>query len=160
MTTTTDITLYETGNGGDFAILNDDLQLGESLYQPIYLALFGGNVEANTKTAYLDSEERFDYWGNTLIWKDNKTKQFNSQTERVIKNTALNSSGRVSILQAINNDLDYLKAAVNFLAEVEILEVSKLKIVVTFSEKSNQEDKVLKLIFDNIKNEVIIEKII
>ena len=34
---TTDILLYETGQGGDFAIINDDLAMGESLYQQIFL---------------------------------------------------------------------------------------------------------------------------
>lgn len=160
MTATTDITLYETGSGGDFAILNNDLQMGESLYQQIYLALFGGNIEANTKQSYLDNEERFDYWGNSLIWKDASTKQFNSETERTIRNVAFNSSGRIAIIQAINNDLNYLKGVVDFVAEVQVLGVSRMSIIVTFSEKGNQQDKVLQLIFDNIKNELIIEKII
>ena len=86
---TTDIHLFETGSGGDFAIVNEDLLMGESLYQQIYLALFGGNIEASTKQSYLESEERFDYWGNSLIWNTTKTKQFNSETERIIQNTTL-----------------------------------------------------------------------
>ena len=88
---TTDIQLYETGSGGDFAIVNNDLLMGESLYQQIMLALFGGNIQASTKQFYLETEERFDYWGNSLIWKDVKSKQFNSETERTLKNNALNS---------------------------------------------------------------------
>ena len=60
--TTTDITLYETGSGGDFYLLNDDLNTGEALFQNIYLALFGGNYEDSTKSAYVENEQRFDYW--------------------------------------------------------------------------------------------------
>lgn len=157
---TTDIHLFETGNGGDFAIINNDLLMGESLYQQIYLALFGGNIEASTKPSYLASEERFDYWGNSLIWKDAKTKQFNSETERTLGNVALNSSGRLSILQAVNNDLDYLKGVVDFTVEVGIESVSRISITVSFSEKTNQQDKVLQMVWNNSKNEVIITKLI
>ena len=157
---TTDIHLFETGSGGDFAIVNNDLLMGESLYQQIYLALFGGNIQASTKPSYLASEERFDYWGNSLIWKDVKTKQFNSETERTLGNVALNSSGRLSILQAVNNDLDYLKGVVDFTVEVGIESVSRISIKVNFKEKNNQQDKVLQMVWNNLKNEVIITKLI
>ena len=157
---TTDIHLFEDGSGGDFAILNDDLLMAETLYQQIYLALFGGNIEASTKVSYLESEERFDYWGNSLIWSDSKTKQFNSETERILGNVALNSSGRLSILQAVNTDLDYLKGVVNFTVEVAILNVSRLSITVSFTEKTNQQDRLLQMVWDNSKNEIIINKII
>lgn len=157
---TTDLSLFETGSGGDFAVIDNDLLMGESLYQQIYIALFGGNIEASTKSVYLDSEERFDYWGNTLIWKDEKTKQFNSETERAIQNNALNSSGRLNILQAVNVDLEYLKTIINFEADVSILSRDNLRITVSFTEKTNQQNKALQLIYDNAKKEVIIEKII
>lgn len=157
---TTDINLFETGASGDFSIVNDDLLMGETLYQQIYLALFGGNIEASTKDAYLQSEERFDYWGNGLVWKTQKSVQFNSETERTIQNTTLNSSGRLSIIQAVNNDLEYLKTLINFNVEVQIERHDWLRIIVSFSAKSNQQDKVLQMVYDNAKKEVIIEKII
>lgn len=157
---TNDIHLFETGSGGDFAIVNEDLLMGESLYQQIYLALFGGNIEASTKQSYLESEERFDYWGNTLIWNTTKTKQFNSETERIIQNTTLNSSGRLTILQAARNDLEYLKGVVNLTVDATIESTNKIRITVSFSEKTNQQDKVLQMVYNNAKNEVIIEKII
>lgn len=157
---TTDILLYETGSGGDFAIVNNDLLMGESLYQQIMLALFGGNIQASTKQFYLETEERFDYWGNSLIWKDVKTKQFNSETERTIQTIALNSSGRLTLIQAVEQDLNYLKSVADIEVEVEIVGSSKTRIIVSFSEKTNQQDKLLQLVYDNAKNEVIIEKII
>ncbi len=158
--TTTDISLYETGSGGDFALLNDDLQTGESLYQNIYIALFGGNIEASTRASYLPNELRYDYWGNSLIWNTQKTKQFNSETERILQTVTLNSQGRISILQSVNNDLNYLKGVIDFSVEVNILSSSRVAINISLKEKTNQQDKVLQLIFDNIKNEVIIEKTI
>lgn len=157
---TTDINLFETSSSGDFAIVNGDLLMGESLYQQVYLALFGGNIEANTKDVYLLSEERFDYWGNTLIWKNEKSSQFNSETERTIQNNALNSTGRLRIIQAINNDLEYLKSVLIFDADVQITGRDNLKIIVNFSSKTNQQDRVLQMIYDNAKKEIIIDKII
>ena len=64
---TKDILLRETGSGGDFAIISNDLVLGDLLYQQFYLALFGGNLQASTKGKYLENEERFDYWGNACL---------------------------------------------------------------------------------------------
>jgi len=72
----------------------------------------------------------------------------------------LNSSGRLSILQAVTNDLDYLKGVVDFTVEVGIESLSKISISVNFSEKTNQQNKTLQLVWDNSKNEVIINKII
>jgi hypothetical protein len=157
---TTDILLYETGAGGDFAILEQDLLMGESLYQQIYLALFGGNVEASTKISYLETEERFDYWGNSLVWKTESNLQYNSETERAIQNNTLNSLGRQNIIQAVNVDLEYLKSLINYSVDVQISSRDRLKIIVSFTQKSNQQDKVLQMVYDNAKKEVIIEKII
>jgi phage gp46-like protein len=157
---TTDIALFESGSGGDFSIVNNDLLMGETLYQQIYIALFGGNVQESTKASYLETEDRYDYWGNSLIWKDVKTKQFNSETERTILNTTLNSSGRMSIIQAIYQDLNYLVAVVTLSVDVEILDTNSLRIIVNISGKTNQQNKLLQLVFDNAKKEVIIEKII
>lgn len=157
---TTDLLLHETGSGGDLAVLSNDLAMAESLYQQVYLALFGGNIEANTKSKYIESEERFDYWGNSLVWNVKTTMQFNSETERALKNNALNSSGRLAILQAVQNDLRYLTSILSYTVEVSVLGVNRLKITVNFTQRGNQENKVLQLVYDNAKNELIIEKII
>lgn len=158
MMITKDISLFESGSGGDFAVVNNDLLMGESLFQQVYLSLFGGNVEESTKQFYLENEERFDYWGNSLLWNDIKTKQFNSETERTIKNVVLNSAGRVSILQAIEKDIEYLKPVANLSAEVEILDRSQIRIIITLTDKTNQQDKLLQILYNNAKGEVIIEE--
>lgn len=157
---TIDIGLHETGAGGDFAIVNNDLLLSEALYQQFYIALFGGNIEANTRSEYMESEERFDYWGNSLFWKEKPTKQFNSETERTINNVVLNSSGRLSILRAVTNDLQYLQSVVNFTVSVSILSTNKVEIAIDFTGKSNQQNKVLQMVYDNAKRELIINKLI
>ena len=157
---TKDILLRETGSGGDFAILSNDLVLSDTLYQQFYLAMFGGNLRANTKSKYLDNEERFDYWGNYLIWSTQKNKQFNSETERALQESVINSSGRLKVLQAVKNDLAYLANVINFEVQVNLLAQNKLSITITFTEKSNQQDKSLQFVFDNSKSEVLIQEVI
>jgi hypothetical protein len=38
--------------------------------------------------------------------------------------------------------------------------VNKIRIIVNFTPKSNQENRVLQLVYDNAKNELLIEKTI
>jgi hypothetical protein len=38
-----DITIFESGDGGDLALINDDLATIEGLTNQVYLAWFGGN---------------------------------------------------------------------------------------------------------------------
>jgi hypothetical protein len=157
---TKDILLYETGSGGDFSIISNDLVLGDVLYQQFYLAMFGGNLIASTKQEYLENEERFDYWGNSLIWPTNKARQFNSETERVLQEVVLNSSGRMKIIQAVKSDLAYLENMINFDVEVSLESLNRVSILITFTGKTNQQDKSLQFVFDSSKNELIIEQVL
>lgn len=157
---TKDILLFESGDGGEMAILSDDLATTETLYQQVYLALFGGNVEQNTRTDFLISEERFDWWANSLFFTETRNKQFNSNTERMLQNVALNSSGRLEVIRAVELDLTYLSELLDSTVDVEFFGVNKIRIIVKFRKKGNQEDKVLQLVYDNAKNEVIIERTI
>lgn len=157
---TKDILLFESGDGGEMAIVSNDLCLTETILQQAYLAMFGGNVEANTTGVEIESQERNDYWANSLLWADQPSKQFNSNTERILDETPLNSSGRLIIKQAVESDLDYLKLIVNFTVEVSILATNKVQILINFSRKDNLQDKELVLVYDNAKNEVITNKII
>ena len=157
---TKDINLHESGNGGEMAIVSNDLLLGESLFQQVYLALFGGNIEAVTRGDELISEERFDYWANFLFFSEIPSKQFNSITEKTINSVALNSQGRLSIINAINEDLSYLTELLNYSIDVQIFEVNKIRIIINFTPKNNQQSRVLQLVYDNAKNELIIERTI
>jgi hypothetical protein len=157
---TKDILIYESGDGGEISIVANDLELSETLYQQVYLALFGGNVEANTKNNILVNEERLDWWGNILFHRAESTKQFNSNTERALLEIVLNSSGRLKIIQSVNDDLKYLNDLLTFTVDVQFFDVNKIRITVLFRQKGSQEDKVLQLVYNNAKNELITEKII
>src|SRR5690606_6946193 len=81
------------GNGGDIKLLGNDLAVIYSHENQVYLALFGGNVEQSTP-AQETTETTEDWWGNNLLFGGDAAKQFNSETERALNNTALNSAGR------------------------------------------------------------------
>jgi hypothetical protein len=155
---TKDIGIYETGNGGDIAVINNDISLAEQLYQQAYLALSGGNVEADTKGNEPASELRADWWGNALFFGTNPVKQFNSQTERALRNNALNSTGRVNIQQAVESDLAYLKTVANVTVSVSVTGVNKLAILVQLNQPGNQQSVVLQVLWDGAKKEMIITK--
>jgi len=157
---TKDINLFEGGSGGEMRILNSDLLLTETIYQTIYLALYGGNVEQDTTEDESDLEENFDYWGNQLFYSNNPDKWFNSQTERVLSTVALNGEGRRLIEDAVNADLQFLNNVVNFEVEVNIAANNKAEIIIAISEFQNQANRQLKMAWDNSRNELIIQEII
>ena len=157
---TKDINLFEGGPGGEMRILNSDLLMAETIYQTIYLALYGGNVEQSTTSEETDLEENFDYWGNQLFYSNNPDKWFNSQTERVLSTVALNGEGRRLIEDAVNADLQFLNNVVNFEVEVSISSNNRAEIAIFISEFQNQSDRQLKMVWENSRNELIIQEII
>ena len=157
---TKDINLHESGSGGEMAIVSNDLLMGEALFQQVYLALFGGNVEANTIGNELISEERFDYWQNPLFFAETPSKQFNSNTERELQKVVLNTSGRLKIIQTVSDDLEYLSNLLKYDVDVQFVSTNHIRIIINFAQKGSQENRVLQMVYDNAKGELIIEKTI
>lgn len=159
-TSTKDLHLSESGDGGELLLMNGDLVLSETLFQTIYIALFGGNVESSTAGNEIVGQERSDYWGNSLIFKDKKDKQFNSETERTLSSVTINSFGRLKIKSAVEQDLSFLKKIINIDVNIVILGVDKLKIEILINNTGNQSNKVFQFIWDNAKQELILDKTI
>lgn len=103
-----DILILETGNGGDFTMAGNDLAVCKGIENAIYLAMFGGNIEADTKFPRPAGVQDFSYWGNALLYLGLKNAWFNSLTERTLNKTVLNSAGRITIENAIKKDLAFL----------------------------------------------------
>lgn len=159
-TSTRDINVFESGSGGELAIISNDIGTSEKLYQTIYLALFGGNIEASTRGDEIDGQERFDWWGNSLIFETRQSKQFNSETERVLDSVVLNSVGRLRIQSAVENDLSFIRNIVNFNVNIVILDTNKASINIILESLGTQSDMQLQFIWDNAKNELIINRVI
>ena len=155
-----DILLYETGDGGDLLISNNDMTLVDILFQQAYILMFGGNYEENTTGSEIESQERNDWWGNSLFFNENPSKQFNSNTERVLDNVVLNTSGRLDIKRAVEFDLKSLKKLANFDINVIILSTNKIAIEIKLIKPNNLEDKTLQFIWNNATKEIIIDRTI
>lgn len=135
-----DIHIYESGDGGEMKLKNNDLMLANSIYQSIYISLFGGNVS------------ELDWWGNKLFDHE----PYISETEKTLTQTALNSNGRFVIENAVNQDIKNLSELIDVEIEVKILSKSSVKIII-FIANSNEK---ISVVWNGAKNEVIIDEVI
>jgi hypothetical protein len=153
-----DISLYETGSGGDLELLGNDLASTSGLFNMVYMAWFGEVV--STTGNELVSELRSDWFGNALFFDNEQNIQFNSLLEKTLNETALDSAGRITIEDAAKKDLNFMKDIADVAVSVSILSDDKVSIIATLKEPDNLEVKEFQLIWDGLKNEVIIEKTI
>lgn len=152
--------MFETGSGGDLQLNGNDVEFTSGLFNMVYMAWFGGNVAADTTGNEIESEQRFDWFGNALLFQNEKEIQFNSNLERALQNTALDSSGRIDIEEAAKKDLNFMKDIAEISVNVVILSDDKVEITAKLKEPENIEEKEFQLIWDNLRGEVIIEKTI
>ncbi len=160
MISTKDLGVFENGNGGEITVQNDDLLLADQLYQQAYVALFGGNVEANTRGDEVTGQIRQDWWGNSYLFGNTPNKQFNSETERALNNNPLTSKGRVNIINAVQTDLKYLSLVARVTVDANVLSSAKLALLITLSIPKNNQTAVMQITSDNAKNELITDRII
>jgi len=151
---TQDILIYEAGSGGELAVQSDDIALIEYLYNQVYLAAFGGNIEASTLGNEPAGTIREDWWANPLLFPNDPGSQFNSQTELALRQNVLNSSGRVAIQRAFDADLQYLKSIANITTNVVILATNKIQLTATLTQPNNQ-DVTVSFIWNNASGELI-----
>jgi len=87
-----DIEILESGNGGEMSIAGNDIRVVTGYENMPYLSNFGGQ----------------NWWANNLLLNTNNDFEFNATTEQVLLTTPLNSNGRLIIIEAITNDLNYI----------------------------------------------------
>ena len=153
-----DFSIYESGDGGELLMVNNDISLADSLLQLVYISLFGGNTEASTLGNEIESELRYDWWANSLIFGTQPNKQFNSLTEKTLKTTPLSSSGRLEIQRAIEQDLTFLNQVVDIKVEVSIKGSHRVEILVSLNKYKGKENVDLQYLWDNVQNSVIMYK--
>lgn len=152
-----DLKVIESGNGGDLVKNPKDLAVVSGLGNMVYLALFGGNVQASTPTKRLETEQDFSWWGNSLFFPNDPTLQFNSLTERILNEVALTSSGRVQIEQAVIKDLEFMKEFANVEASVSIPATDQVEIYVKVTQPDNQQEQEFTFLWDATNNELTFE---
>ena len=148
-----DLKMVETGDGGDYVFNGKDLVFIEGFQNMPYLGLFGGNVESSTKD-FLENEQRFDWWANDLLMPNQSVIQMNSLTERLLNTTALTSSTRLQIEQAVKTDMDFLRAFSSIEIETSITANDRIEILVKIQELGTQESTEFVYIWDSTEQEL------
>jgi phage gp46-like protein len=148
-----DLQLIESFDGGDLIQSGNDLSVIDGLQNMVYLALFGGNIEQSTKD-YDENEERFDYWGNSLLYDNSPDIQYNSETERTLNNVSLNSKGRLFIEQSVNKDLQFIQDFANISVSVSILGVDRVQISVVLTQPTELESNEFTYIWNATEGEL------
>ena len=116
-----DITIYENFDGGDLAIINNDLATNNGFSNLIYLALFGGNVN-----------QEIEWWGNSEL-----DLEFNSEFEQALKTQPLTIAGLERLEKIAISDLEELKQYGELTVVAELLGLNKLKLSVTIENTKN-----------------------
>ena len=99
------IRIYETQDGGDYSVtVEKGILADDYLSTAVYIALFGGNVEANSKEQYIRFERNCGYFGNVFC-----SKPYNSETERTVFNSVNVILDRENIKRAVRADLRKLQ---------------------------------------------------
>lgn len=151
-----DLLLIEGGDGGELVKTTKDIQVIEGLENMIYLALFGGNVEASTPVQRLSTEQDRSYWGNVFL---SPKEQFNSETERLLSKVVLNSSGRIDLEQAVKRDLAFMKDFAEVTPVVSIIAIDRIRIDVKVQQPGNLQSQSFVFIWDSTKAELITNNI-
>jgi hypothetical protein len=138
-----DIKIFESNDGGEWSLLNDDIETTTGFAQMVYLALFGGNIEASTvENEVVKLDERLDWFGNKTFDLD-----FNSTFEALLSATPLNSAGVSLLEQSAIKDLEFMKIFADVEVEGSIIAPQKFQLIVNVIEPNEKSEKV-KFIWD------------
>jgi hypothetical protein len=152
-----DAKIRETGSGGDLILSASgrDFVTVEGFENMPYLAMFGGNVDQSTPSERTTEEQRFDWWGNALFMGNQPGLQFNSETERALNETALTSSGRQVIFNAVKADLLFMKDFANVSIAVALPAIDRVVIGVRLERPGNLSGKQFIFIWDKTEQELL-----
>tara|TARA_R110002074_G_scaffold274940_4_gene446556 strand:- start:582 stop:1061 length:480 start_codon:yes stop_codon:yes gene_type:complete len=146
-----DVKIIETNDGGDAVLKGRDLEAAFGWANMVYLSMFGGNLEQNTPTERVAGSQEFDWWGNNLFFNEEPTRQFNSLTERRLMNVPLNSRGRVSIEQAIKEDLSFISQLADVDISTAIQGPDRLRIEIVIREFESGTSDELSFLWDGVE---------
>lgn len=146
--------LYENGNGGSKSITGNDIAVTGSLYTMIYIALFGGNVEADTKAT--EQEDNFDnsWWGN--FKNESPDTWINSKTERVLIGADTTFRTGIEIKKAVKADLKRFQKYGDIEVDITFPRLNWIDIDIAIGEPENQTN--ISITWDATKKEAIINQ--
>ncbi len=142
-----DVLIIETLNGGDIVKKGNDVTTAAGWENMPYLAMFGGNVRQSTPSRRVEGELNFDFWGNA--YEPDPVVQMNSQTERTLMTTALTSTGRVVIENAVKADLAFMSEFADVTVAVSIVSDDRVQIDIAIIEPTNLQNRNFRYLWDS-----------
>lgn len=152
-----DLSITVTPSGGDWFVFGSDIALTDGIGNQILLAIMGGNVESSTTGIPVPSgTKRDDYWGNSFLQGEPEA-QFNSEYERVVSNSVLDTAGLQKIDDAVKTDLKYLEdlgVAVVESVVSTLAQVDQVRTDIVVQEPSNLQSQAFAIIWDATREEL------
>jgi len=108
-----DLSIFETGNGGNIVKKTNSIETTEALFNQIYLAWFGGNLGA-------------EYWQEET--------ESNGKLEKLLTEVALSPQGLYEIQNQAKNDLQFIEDDVTVTVEIEGQD--RIKIIAQIDQKT------------------------
>lgn len=139
-----DLSIFETGNGGDLQFTNNDLVTTSAIFNSVYLGLFGGS----------------EWFGNNLFFPNEENPRFNSNFENVLRRTALTGSGLAALERAAVTSLSFLEAVGIVEVSATVQELDKLVLNITVTQRSSDIPQNIQIIWSSTRNEIIESRLI
>ncbi len=151
-----DLFIYESKDGGELCLSNNDIVTVDGLVNQVYIALFGGNIESETETEdVVLQEQRFDWWGNTLL--DDSDNRYNSNFEQELMKNNLSISGIQKLENIVKKDLEFLEKYANIEVEAQLYLYNRLELLVKLQRPGKQEEK-MRFLWDGTKKDLELDK--
>ena len=132
-----DLKITDNNDGGEVSIFRNDFETISGFENMPYLALFSGS----------------NYWANGIFF--NESQSFNSETEQVLKEVSLTSTGVLRIEEAVNNDLEFMRAFADVTAEIIVIEINRVQINISIQEPDSLANKEFQFIWDQTRQGLI-----
>lgn len=151
----TDIKVIDEGNGGDIVQgTPQGFAMTAGFENMVYLGLFGGNVAESNQESQINT----DWWGNDLLMPEENKKQFKAETEKLLQETPLNSTGRIRVEEAAKRDLEFMQAFANLSVNVSIADSDTVRIGVIVREPEQLTNKRFQFVWNRTEERLIFKE--
>lgn len=119
-----DLSVYESGDGGELTIKGNDLETTDSLYNQVYLAFFGaqlGDYDEDNLDEYGPLQERPQYWQNQLFFTQDEDFRMAGKLEWELQNSAITSQRLFELEETAKEDLHFLGETAEVTVEISHL---------------------------------------
>ena len=109
----TDFYLFQTPDGGDSGVNNNDIVTTEGVGTAIYLSLFGGNEDDPG-----GDNRKKDWWGN--LDESEPKLWYRSETQYLVRSLPATSSNLKRIEEAVKRDLAWMSESIAESLEIKV----------------------------------------